>query len=64
MSATQKASFKTLSNATLSKLYNATEFRAIAKFLGITLKGDARKKGVKYAWTRQIKSAMETLGMI
>lgn len=62
MTAINRAAFTTLSNAKLSKLFTATELRNAAKFLGITLIGDARKKGVKYGWVRQIKAAMEIQG--
>lgn len=50
-----EAAFTNLSNAKLAKLFSAKEY-------GLTLEGDARRKGVKYAWVRQIKTMMEIDG--
>ena len=63
MNATTKASFTTLTSATLAKLYTAKELRQFAAIFGITLTGDARKKGVKYGWVRKIKLVMEYYGV-
>lgn len=42
---------------TLSAKSSVSEFRQVAKNLGITLTGDARKKGVKAGWLKQIDAA-------
>lgn len=57
-----EAAFTNLSNVKLAKLFSAKELRAFAKELGLNLKGDARRKGVKYGWVRQIKTMMEIAG--
>lgn len=53
-----RAAFYNLTSDKLSKMYKANDLRNFARQVGLNLVGDARKKGVKLAWVKQIQAAL------